>query len=325
MGGPPQVSGMGILQSVALEPRTMKFKEIDAFRAVMRCGSMTAAAAELFTSQPNVSRLIGQLEAATRLQLFVRSPGRLEPTEEALVLYREVERTFVGLETLEACVSEIRQFGSGRLRIACVPSLALSVLPKAVQRFSVHHPKVTIAIHTSDTHTVAHWAAQHSCDFGLVSYLPDAHSADLEQLCEVAATCVLPRRHRLARKPRIAAADLAGEAFISMAQGDGLRARVDAAFADDDRRVMLYETPYAATICQMVGLGLGASIVNPLVARDYLRSGIRMRPFDPEIRFTSYLLRPAHRPRSALVERFTAVLRAAVADELEALRDAGGI
>lgn len=39
----------------------MKFKEVNAFRAVMRTGSMTAAANGLFTSQPNVSRLIAQL------------------------------------------------------------------------------------------------------------------------------------------------------------------------------------------------------------------------------------------------------------------------
>ncbi|WP_354679662.1 LysR family transcriptional regulator, partial [Cupriavidus plantarum] len=58
----------------------MKFKEISAFQAVMRSGSMTAAATELYTSQPNVSRLIAQLEYATGLTLFTRNAGRLTPT-----------------------------------------------------------------------------------------------------------------------------------------------------------------------------------------------------------------------------------------------------
>ena len=40
------------------------------------------------------------------------------------------------------------------------------------------------------------------------------------------------------------------------------------------------------------------SVVNPLVAHDYMGAGLEMRPFQPRILFTSYLLYPQHRPRS---------------------------
>jgi len=40
----------------------VNFKQVEAFRAVMLSGSMTAAAEALHTSQPNISRLIAQLE-----------------------------------------------------------------------------------------------------------------------------------------------------------------------------------------------------------------------------------------------------------------------
>ncbi|RYH18807.1 MAG: LysR family transcriptional regulator, partial [Alcaligenaceae bacterium] len=56
----------------------MRFNQIDAFRAVMLSGSMTAAARELYTSQPNISRLISQLEMETGLTLFERKFGRLQ-------------------------------------------------------------------------------------------------------------------------------------------------------------------------------------------------------------------------------------------------------
>jgi DNA-binding transcriptional LysR family regulator len=287
----------------------VKFKEVDAFRAVMRSGSMTAAAADLHTSQPNISRLISQLEASTKLRLFHRAAGRLTPTEEAISLFQEVERAFVGMKSLQDSVDKIRQFGNGRLRIASVPSLAMSVLPKVLQRFNADHPKVTVSIHTSDTHTVSQWAGSQSCDLALVSYLPDLSAVDAEVVCDVAGTCILPPTHRLAARPHVVAEDLAGEAFISLGAGDGLRSTIDKAFVPDDRRLLLFETPYGATICQMVGLGLGLSIVNPIVARDYLHTGIHMRPFRPAIRCQSFLLMPKHRPRNALADRFTELLR----------------
>ena len=70
----------------------MNLKHIEAFARSWCRGSMTAAAKELFTSQPNVSRLIAQLERETGLRLFQRSGVRLIPTSEGKAFFREVER-----------------------------------------------------------------------------------------------------------------------------------------------------------------------------------------------------------------------------------------
>jgi len=296
----------------------MKFKEIDAFRAVMRSGSMTAAASELYTSQPNVSRLIAQLEYTTGLTLFTRSAGRLTPTEEGLAFLREVDRAFVGLDALKDAARNIRQFGKGRLRIATVPSLAMTVLPTVLQRFHADHPDVYVAMETGSTQLVADWVGSRYCDLGLVSYLPPAAVTEAQPIADVAGCCVLPHGHRLAGLDVITPADLAGESFISMTHGDGLRASIDAAFADDDRRIMHFETPYGATICRMVALGMGVGIVNPLVARMH-GNDLVIRPFAPRIPFVSYLLLARNRPANVLVERFNARMIEVLATETGAL------
>jgi len=296
----------------------MKFKEIDAFRAVMRSGSMTAAASELYTSQPNVSRLIAQLETTTGLTLFTRSAGRLTPTEEGLAFLREVDRAFVGLDALKDAARNIRQFGKGRLRIATVPSLAMTVLPTVLQHFHADHPDVYVAMETGSTQLVADWVGSRYCDLGLVSYLPPAAVTEAQPIADVAGCCVLPHGHRLAGLDVITPADLAGESFISMTHGDGLRASIDAAFADDDRRIMHFETPYGATICRMVALGMGVGIVNPLVARMH-GNDLVIRPFAPRIPFVSYLLLARNRPANVLVERFNARMIEVLATETGAL------
>jgi len=105
----------------------MNFKQVEAFRAVMLSGSMTAAAASLHTSQPNISRLIAQLERQSGFKLFERVGGRLQPTDEGAALFADVERAFIGLHSIEQAAQNIRQGGTGRLRIAVVPSLSLTV------------------------------------------------------------------------------------------------------------------------------------------------------------------------------------------------------
>ncbi|PMS15247.1 transcriptional regulator, partial [Paraburkholderia rhynchosiae] len=60
------------------------FRHIEAFRAVMSSNSMTNAARVMHTSQPQVSRLISQLESITAFPLFERNGSRLNPTQDGL-------------------------------------------------------------------------------------------------------------------------------------------------------------------------------------------------------------------------------------------------
>jgi len=61
----------------------MNDRQINAFRHVMRHGSITAAAQALNVSQPAVSRLIADLERQLGFALLIRSGGRSTPTAEA--------------------------------------------------------------------------------------------------------------------------------------------------------------------------------------------------------------------------------------------------
>lgn len=289
----------------------MNFKQVEAFRAVMLSGSMTAAAESLHTSQPNISRLIAQLERNSGFKLFERIGGRLLPTPEGAALFSDVERAFIGLHSLESSAQNIRRVGTGSLRIAAVPSLTLTVLPRVIQRFRQQNPDVAISIHTNDSPTVAHWAASQFCDVGLASYVgEEMPGVQTQVICDVPGVCVFPIGHRLGNLAAVEPEDLKGEEFISLSQNDGSRKRIDRSFPDDKAyRRMTLETHHAATVCSLVGLGLGVSIVSPLVAAEYRHVGIDTRPFRPEIRFTTYVLLPADRPRSLLTQRFAHLIQ----------------
>src|SRR5262252_10321550 len=67
----------------------MKLAYLQALRAVMESGTVTGAAARLGRTQPQVSRLIGDLEQDLRLKLFSREKKRLVPTEEGRAFYTQ--------------------------------------------------------------------------------------------------------------------------------------------------------------------------------------------------------------------------------------------
>ena len=286
----------------------------------MLAGSMTAAARDLHTSQPNVSRLISQLERATSLQLFERRAGRVVPTDDGTVFFHEVQRAFVGLQSLAEAAESIRHFGSGRLRIAVMANLATGFLPRVVKRFKERHPQVSLSIHTAASPTVAQWTASQFCDIGIVMSGRDAQGTRVEPLYEIEGVCALPPGHRLRARRTIRPADLRDEPFISFAEEAVTRSKVDKVFADAKiRRAISIETPHGSVICSLVALGLGVSIVNPLVARDILHAGVIVRPFKPAVPYSAVLLYPRHRPRSPIAARFVEAMREQLAEELAGL------
>ncbi len=295
----------------------LNFRQIEAFRAVMLTGSMTEAAVMLNTSQPRISRLIAQLESGTGFRLFLRGSARLQPTAEAIAFYREVDRLFSGLSNLSQTAKNIRSFGSGHVRIACLPALALGFMPRVIKRFTEKHPGINVTLQARSSSTVTEWTASQQCDIGLSARGPETKGVDAEQFLSVPGVCVLPPKHRLGDKPVITPKDLEGEDFVSLGLIDLTRGRIDQLFSDlKIERKLKVETQYAATICACVLEGLGVSIVNPFVAMDFLDRGILVRRFEPEIQIEKMLLFPSNKPRSRLTDAFVQVLKQCRDEEL---------
>lgn len=298
----------------------VNLKHIEAFRVVMVAGSMTAAAKELFTSQPNISRLITQLERELGMPLFERSGVRLIPTSEGNAFFREVERAFVGLSELTNAAAQIKNLGTGRLRIAAMPSFGWTLVPHAIQRFQAAHPEVTASLHVNTSATVNHWASSHFCDLGVAVYTSEATKCTIELLSTQAAVCVIPRGHHLAKKTLLRPRDFEGEAFISLCHGDGTRAITDDVFTRAGvNRILATEAQYAAICCEMVRCGMGVTLAHPIVAMDYAGPDIVLRPFLPDVMFPTYLLFPPHQTPARLTRAFVDTLQWVHADRLARL------
>ena len=114
-------------------------------------GSFTAAARALGYTQSAVSRQVSLTEQAAGTELFERLPRGVRPTATGEVLVRRigsildrVDSAMLELEELDLTLSE-------RLTLGAFPTALAALVPRALARIRVEHPRVSIKIQEGGT------------------------------------------------------------------------------------------------------------------------------------------------------------------------------
>lgn len=284
-------------------------RHIEVFRSLMVSGSVTKAAALLFTSQPTVSRELANMEQRFGFALFDRSGGRLRPTLEALALYEEVKRTYIGLEGVASAIASLRNRHGGWLSILTLPVFSHTLLPGACRRAVDRHPGLTLSVDNQESPLLEEWLSSQRFDLGLTEVEAAPAGTILAPLLEEDAVCLLPDRHPLLKKRILALNDFEGHAFISFGANDPYRVQLDMAFAAAgvERRIVA-ETPSAVSLCSMVQQGLGIAIVNPLTALDFHGRNTQLRRLAEPFTYRVSVVRPQHRPLNPMADIFATAL-----------------
>ena len=273
-------------------------RQVEAFRAVMLTGGMTSAAELLGITQPAVSRLVRDFEASTGVRLFERRGSGVVPTPDATLLLAEVERSFVGLGRVAEAAEAIRTREAGRVRIAALPALATSLLPRLIGRFVRDRPNLRVSLQAMPSHLVVEAIAAGQADFGYANG-PAERPGFVVDALPTSAVVILPTGHPLAARARVVPADLAGARLIGVAPGTLFHSRVVSALAGIDR-IALTETSWSETACLMVAEGAGIALVDPFATTEFAGRGLVVLPFEPAIDVGIVALRPAQRPISPL-------------------------
>ena len=259
----------------------MRLRQLEAFRAIMLCQTVTRAAEMLFISQPAVTRLLADLEDSAGFSLFERSRGRLHPTPEAHLLYREVDRSLIGVERIARTAHAIKTQQSGTLQVMAPPSIALSFMPRAIAHFLKDHGEIEILLGVYDSRTIVDMVIGQRCDVGIVNLSISHTGTHGDSLLSTAHVCAVPLGHRLAGREMLVPSDLEGELFISQPNLTATRLLIDAMFASHGvkyRRAQV-ETQVSATICSLVAAGLGVSLVDAITAMEYTGGDLRFVKF----------------------------------------------
>ncbi|MBO9714393.1 LysR family transcriptional regulator [Sphingomonas sp.] len=117
-----------------------------AFLAVLREGSLSAAARALGLAQPTVRRRVEDLEASVGLPLFTRSPGGLLPTEQALALAQHAEAMALAADAFVRSASAAAHEVAGTVRVSASDIIAIEVLPPILATLMDKHPRLQIVL-----------------------------------------------------------------------------------------------------------------------------------------------------------------------------------
>ncbi len=292
----------------------LNLRQVEAFRHVYQTASMTVAGELMGVSQPAISRLIRDLEAEVGFALFERTRGRLTPTADAAEFFREVERSFHGLDRIARAAAELRQRRVGDLRVVSTVAMSFYLFPEVLRCFRAGWPDIRLALHSCPSPEAIDCVASRQYDVGVVVAPADPPGVAAIPLPRLDMVCVLPEGHRLARRAVVRPEDLDGQPLLVISSYSTAQHKVmqglEAAGARPD---VVMEATNSAPICDLVAAGAGVSVLEPVTPMAFVGRGVVVRPYAPAIPLEFRFIHASNRPLSDRARAFLDLVTEAMA------------
>src|SRR3712207_3173908 len=120
----------------------MQIESFRIFRAVVRHGSVSAAARALGYTQSAVARQIAALEIDLGSRLLERRARGVVPTDAGHCLLPHAEAILDRLVTVHSELEALRGLGAGRVRVGAFPTAMAALVPRAIASFREAYPAV---------------------------------------------------------------------------------------------------------------------------------------------------------------------------------------
>lgn len=291
----------------------LSIRQLQAFREVMRTGSISEAARALNRTQPAVSAAIASLEEELGLTLFERQRGRLVRKPEAQFFLEETEAVLERLAHTSRTMKELASLKEGRLRIACMPASSQFMMPRLLADFVRDKPQVKVSLMMRASSVIEEWVASQQYDVGLAE-TPPPNSALATQDFALSCVCALRHDDPLAQKAHITPEDLSGKPLAVLQEDHPNQIATQEVFRKAKTSFEpRFELRNFQPALKLVEEQLCYCICDPITASSYydyhqVEPQLVFRPFTPTIPLLVSILTPAHRPQSLLSSAFIEVL-----------------
>lgn len=298
----------------------MKLRELEAFDAYMKYGTMKAASEEIGVSQPMISRLLTTLEGKLGFALFEKKRNQLKPTPEAHLYHASVMRLISQVrETTQDAVA-IANNQLGNIVIASQPTFVDTFLLDAIRSFHEMHPDVGIRVLDVGMRELLRTIDKHYCDVALgITLEAGNYSARVRPLARCEARCIMHCDHPLSKEERISKEMLFNENFIDLMPDSPLRKRIDELIqTESHNRKTVAEMGTMRGVCALVDRGMGVAIVDPFAELLLEGTSVVSKKLVPRIEWELVFLTPDGVPVSRISEYLFSEIQSQV-DRLKGL------
>jgi DNA-binding transcriptional LysR family regulator len=243
--------------------RQTTLRQFQVFEAIVRLGSFTRAAEELFLTQPTVSMQIKKLTDTLGLPLFEHVGRNVEPTEAGLSLYKSSRELFETLANLEMTVADLKGLKVGRLRMGVVTT-AKYLAPEMLGEFSRIYPGIELALKVTNRERIIERMHRNEDDLYIMGQAPDDEiETEVFPFAPNPLVVMASRDHPLVGKKNISLAELIEQPFIMREPGSGIRDATLRLFAGEGLRPQVrMELGSNEAIKSAVVAGLGVSVLS---------------------------------------------------------------
>ncbi len=186
-----------------------RLKQLRAFCAAAKTGSVSQAAERLFLSQPTVTLQIQALERNMDVTLFERRGPKIILTPEGVVLHQIAQPLVDGMEGLEESFhAHFGRLESGELNIAAGESTTLYILPEYIKRFARSYPGIKIKLHNVTGRDGMAMLRSDETDLAVGSMLEVPEDILYRPSMSYSPTLIVPLDHPLAEKAEVSLEDI---------------------------------------------------------------------------------------------------------------------
>lgn len=267
----------------------LTFRQLKVLEAVVSTGSITLAAERVLISQPAVSKSIAALEEQVGFEIFKRLGNRISLTEKGDALYRETSRLLGIVDDFDSVVTDIRERGAQRMRIATTHMLSQSnFLAEALGHFCQMHPRAQLQIEAMSRQDLVRVAMTQRADI-VMGYLPFTSPDVAASTIGASRICAIAKAGQyFADKKTLVAQDLKDQPLITLFERSRLRRVFDQyLYQAGIRPTIRAEVANASVTLQLAqqNMGLGISDEIAISGLNLATQGMEIFPFEdgPEL------------------------------------------
>jgi DNA-binding transcriptional LysR family regulator len=209
----------------------VNLKLLHMFVAVAENKSFRQASEQLNRSQSAVSMQIKQLEDQVGVALFHRTTRRVELTNEGEQLLTHARRALDEWDNGLRQIRDIVDIQRGTLSIGCVPTIAATILPRALNVFQKAHPGININLRELAVYDLLESIRRREVDFGIGPTTRPSTEFHFNPVFDDPIYVLAGRSFPLGKRRTVDLADLCAFPILLNSKSAMLRTELDRALA----------------------------------------------------------------------------------------------